>query len=85
MDMLTCGQVLMCAIIGVCYSECQSDKHISHVMQELYELPAQLALLYASRQCKLLFKDRLTSNMCYAALLALCAVMTMRAVMPCGF
>ncbi len=47
-------QLLMHAIIGVCHSQRQCHKHISHIMQELRELPAHLALLHANRQRKVL-------------------------------
>ncbi len=51
------GHRLMCAIVGVCHSQRQSDRHVSHIMQELYELPAHPALLNADLQCNLLFYD----------------------------
>ncbi len=56
------GQVLMCAIIAVCHSQCQSVKHVSHITQELYELPAHLALLHADLRRNLLFYKYVTCN-----------------------
>lgn len=49
------GQVLMCAIIGVCHSQRQSNGHVSHTMQELYELPAHLVPMHADLQGMSLF------------------------------